>query len=87
MKEKSTIEKHISEVMKKIYIAPIADIVRVAGGEFMQTEAGVEIGSGTVPTSEFDAKKTGGDDFSNPFENDFDEVFENITNDKNDLTM
>lgn len=67
--------------MKRTYIAPIADIVRVAGGDLLQAD--VEIGSGTVPTSEFDAKKTGGDDFSNPFENDFDEVFENITNEEN----
>lgn len=73
--------------MKKIYIAPIADIVRVAGGEFMQTEAGVEIGSGTVPTSEFDAKKTGGDDFDYPFENSFDMELEKNTNNEDDFLM
>lgn len=71
----------MNKLMKKTYITPSADIVRVAGGDLMQ--ANVEIGSGTVPTSEFDAKQTGGDDFEDFFDNSFDSDFSQYIADYN----
>lgn len=66
--------------MKKKYITPESSIVDLRCGRIMQ--ANVEIGSGTVPTSEFDAKKNDGSDFDEFFENNFDKEFEGIVNNK-----
>ena len=71
--------------MKKVYITPESSIVDLRCGRIMQTN--VEIGSGTVETSDFDAKSFDGDDFDNMFENNFDEEFNKFVNnfDKGDF--
>lgn len=65
--------------MKKVYITPESSIVDLSCGRIMQ--ANVEIGSGTVETSDFDAKAFDGDIFDDMFTNDFDEEFNKFAND------
>ena len=71
--------------MKKVYVTPESSIVDLRCGRIMQTN--VEIGSGTVETSDFDAKEFNGDDFDNMFENNFDDEFNKFVNnfDKGDF--
>ena len=72
--------------MKKVYITPESSIVDLRCGRLLQS-ADVEIGSGTVETSDFDAKAFDGDNFDNMFENNFDDEFNKFVNnfDKGDF--
>ena len=65
--------------MKKVYITPESSIVDLSCGRLLQS-ADVEIGSGTVETSDFDAKQTDGDNFDDFFEKNFDDDFNKLIN-------
>ena len=66
--------------MKKVYNTPESRIVDLSCGRIMQ--AAVEIGSGTVETSDFDAKAFDGDDmFDDMFTSDFYDEFNRFAED------
>lgn len=65
--------------MKRKYLIPESSIVDLSFGRLLQS-ADVEIGSGTVETSDFDAKQTDGDNFDDFFENNFDDDFNKLIN-------
>ena len=66
--------------MKKVYFAPESNIVDLSCGRIMQ--AAVEIGSGTVETSDFDAKAfDDGDIFDDMFNSDFYDEFNRFAED------